>query len=81
MSYARDVLIVEDEPAIRDPLRLHLGLARFEIKEAADGRRGLDMARAERFDVVILDVMLPGLDASRSAAPCGPKAPAATLPS
>ena len=56
------VLVIEDEPAIRDLLRLHLGLAGFTIKEAADGRVGLTLGRAERFDVVILDVMLPGLD-------------------
>ena len=55
------VLVVEDEPAIRDLLRLHLGLAGFTIKEAGDGRTGLTLARAERFDVVILDVMLPGV--------------------
>jgi len=56
------VLVVEDEKAIRDLLRLHLDLARFEVREASDGRRGLDLARAEHFDVIILDVMLPGLD-------------------
>ena len=56
------VLVVEDEKAIRDLLRLHLDLSRFEVQEAADGRRGLDLARARRFDVIILDVMLPGLD-------------------
>jgi two-component system, OmpR family, alkaline phosphatase synthesis response regulator PhoP len=56
------VLVVEDEKAIRDLLRLHLDLARFEVQEAGDGRRGLDLARARRFDVIILDVMLPGLD-------------------
>ena len=63
MSERREtVLVVEDEKAIRDLLRLHLDLARFEVQEAADGRRGLDLARAGRFDVIILDVMLPGLD-------------------
>jgi DNA-binding response OmpR family regulator len=56
------ILVVEDEPAIRDLLRLHLGLARFDVREEADGRRALDTARAERFDLIILDVMLPGLD-------------------
>jgi DNA-binding response OmpR family regulator len=56
------VLVVEDEPAIRDLLRLHLGLAGFTVKETGDGRDGLTMARAERFDVIILDLMLPGLD-------------------
>jgi DNA-binding response OmpR family regulator len=53
------VLVVEDEPAIRDLLRLHLGLAGFTVKETGDVRTGLTLARAERFDVVILDVMLP----------------------
>jgi DNA-binding response OmpR family regulator len=56
------VLVVEDEPAIRDLLRLHLGLAGFDMHEVGDGRTGLQLARAQRFDVVILDVMLPGLD-------------------
>jgi DNA-binding response OmpR family regulator len=44
------ILVVEDEPAIRDLLRLHLGLARFDVREEANGRRALDTARAERFD-------------------------------
>jgi DNA-binding response OmpR family regulator len=56
------VLVVEDEPAIRDLLRLHLTLAGFDMHEVGDGRKGLDLARAQRFDVVILDIMLPGLD-------------------
>ncbi len=56
------VLVIEDEPAIRDLLRLHLGLAGFIIQEAGDGLDGLALGRAKRFDVVILDVMLPGLD-------------------
>jgi DNA-binding response OmpR family regulator len=56
------VLVVEDEPAIRDLLRLHLTLAGFDMHEVGDGRKGLDLARAQRFDMVILDIMLPGLD-------------------
>ena len=42
------VLVIEDEKAIRDLLRLHLDLTRFEVREASDGRRGLDLARVER---------------------------------
>src|SRR5258705_585239 len=56
------VLVVEDEPAIRDLLRLHLSLAGFDMQEVGDGRKVLDLARAKRFDVLILDIMLPGLD-------------------
>jgi DNA-binding response OmpR family regulator len=59
---AGKVFVTEDEAAIRDLLRLHLGVAGFEVKETGDGRTGLTTARGKRFDVIILDVMLPGLD-------------------
>jgi DNA-binding response OmpR family regulator len=56
------VLVVEDERPIRELLRLHLDLAGFEIDETGDGRDALDRTRASAFDLLILDVMLPGLD-------------------
>src|SRR5439155_718227 len=56
------VLVVEDDPAIRELLRMHLSLARFDIVETSDGRVALERARATRFDVIVLDVMLPGID-------------------
>jgi len=59
---ARRVLIVEDEPPIRELLRLHLSLAGFGVEEIADGAAALDRLRAERYDLVVLDLMLPGLD-------------------
>ena len=55
-------LVVEDERHIRELLRLHLELAGFELEEVGDGRTALDRARATRVDLIILDVMLPGLD-------------------
>src|SRR4029453_8026820 len=55
------ILVVEDEPAIRDLRPLHIDLAQFAGREEANGRRALDTARAERFVLIILDVMLPGL--------------------
>ena len=58
----RRVLVVEDEAPIRELLRLHLELAGFSIEETADGRQALDAARAKPFDLILLDVMLPGLD-------------------
>lgn len=58
----RRALVVEDEAAIRNLLRLHLDLAGFDVSEDGDGRAALDRLRADRFDVLILDVMLPGLD-------------------
>ncbi len=56
------VLIVEDEAHIRELLRLHLQLEHLECVEAPDGQTGLELARSQRFDLVILDLMLPGLD-------------------
>jgi len=58
----RRALIVEDEPSIREIVRLHLSLAGFETDEVADGRAALDRLRTDRFDLVVLDVMLPGVD-------------------
>ena len=59
---ARRALIVEDESSIREIVRLHLSLAGFETEEVADGHTALNRLRADRFDLVVLDVMLPGVD-------------------
>lgn len=56
------VLIVEDEPPVRELVRLHLELAGFAIEESAEGRAALRRMRETAFDLLILDVMLPGLD-------------------
>jgi DNA-binding response OmpR family regulator len=58
----RRILIVEDEAPIRELLRLHLTLAGFAIEEVADGMAALERARSEKFDLIVLDVMVPGLD-------------------
>jgi DNA-binding response OmpR family regulator len=57
-----DVLVVEDEANIRELVTLHLRLEQLRPVEAADGNTALELARARRFDLVILDLMLPGLD-------------------
>jgi DNA-binding response OmpR family regulator len=62
LSASRRVLVVEDEVAIRELLRLHLELAGFVLEEAGDGRRALEAARAHPFDLILVDVMLPGFD-------------------
>ena len=56
------VLVVEDEANIRALVCLHLTRENFACLQAADGTAALDLARHRRFDLVILDVMLPGLD-------------------
>ncbi len=58
----RRALVVEDDLAIRELLRLHLSLAGYAAEEVGDGRAALDAARANAFDVIVLDLMLPGLD-------------------
>jgi DNA-binding response OmpR family regulator len=55
-------LVVEDEPNIRDLVRLHLKLENIDSVEAADGNIGLELARARQYDLIVLDLMLPGLD-------------------
>ena len=56
------VLVVEDEPHIRDLIALHLSLEGLVPVAVGDGDEGLRLARAEPFDLAILDLMLPGLD-------------------
>lgn len=55
-------LVVEDEPAIRELVRFHLDLAGYDVSEVDDGRRALARSREATFDLILLDVMLPGLD-------------------
>ena len=56
------VLVVEDDQNIRDLVMLHLGLEGLATVGAADGTEGLRLAKAEPFDLIVLDVMLPGVD-------------------
>lgn len=56
------VLVVEDEARIRELVALHLQLEGLAPVEATDGDSGLSLARARKFDLIILDLMLPGLD-------------------
>ncbi|HZT52797.1 MAG TPA: response regulator [Gaiellaceae bacterium] len=56
------VLVIDDEAPIRLLCRVNLEAEGMHVLEAADGERGLDLARDEQPDVVLLDVMMPGLD-------------------
>lgn len=55
------VLLVDDEPAIRRSLRLPLQELGFQAVEASRGEDALHLARADRFDVVLLDLNMPGM--------------------
>jgi DNA-binding response OmpR family regulator len=61
------VLVVDDEAPIRLLCRVNLEAEGMEVLEAPDGPSGLETARRERPDVVLLDVMMPGLDGWRVA--------------
>ena len=61
------VLIVDDEAPIRLLCRVNLEAEGMKVLEASDGDKGLELARAERPDVILLDVMMPGLDGWRVA--------------
>src|SRR5919199_6889182 len=61
------VLVIDDEAPIRLLCRVNLEAEGMDVLEAADGPAGLEQARAERPDVVLLDVMMPGLDGWRVA--------------
>jgi DNA-binding response OmpR family regulator len=56
------VLVIDDEAPIRLLCRVNLEAEKMDVIEAADGPSGLDQAREERPDVILLDVMMPGLD-------------------
>ena len=56
------ILIVEDEAAIEDLEKDYLELSGFEVKVVNDGKTGLEKAMTTDYDLVILDLMLPGVD-------------------
>ncbi len=56
------VLVVEDDPDIRDVLAYTLEREGFEVLGVSDGERALEVMRATRPDLVLLDLLMPGLD-------------------
>jgi len=58
-------LVVDDEPKIRDLVSVYLTAAGFEVDHAVDGTGALDAVAAGEYDIVILDIMLPGIDGAQ----------------
>jgi len=56
------LLIVEDEADIRELISFNLEMSGYEVIKAADGEEGLTLARRHQPDLIILDIMLPGMD-------------------
>ena len=58
----RRVLVIDDEQAIRTVCRVNLTASGIGVFEAEDGQSGLEVARREQPDLILLDVMMPGID-------------------
>jgi DNA-binding response OmpR family regulator len=56
------VLVIDDEPDVLLLCRMNLQFAGHEVLEAADGEHGLELARNEHPDCIVLDIMLPSVD-------------------
>jgi two-component system, OmpR family, alkaline phosphatase synthesis response regulator PhoP len=56
------ILLVEDEASIRDTLKLNLELEGYKVEAVDNGKTALEYARGQHFDLILLDLMLPGLD-------------------
>lgn len=76
------ILVVEDEEKIARFIELELQHEGYETGKAADGRAGLEMAESGRYDLMLLDIMLPQLNGWRCCAGCvNPQAcPSSCLP-
>lgn len=62
MAHPVSVLVIDDDPGIRASLRLALEDQDYRVLEAATGEAGIEVAEADHPDVVLVDIMLPGID-------------------
>ena len=62
MSKAKNILIVEDEATLRETLAYNLKHEGYEVKTVTDGRSALESARRDSPDLIVMDIMLPGID-------------------
>jgi DNA-binding response OmpR family regulator len=65
VAAAKRILVIEDNPDLAYGLRNNLEIEGYEVEVAKDGSKGLTRARATRPDLVVLDLMLPGMDGFR----------------
>jgi len=56
------ILLVEDEQSLLETIKLNLELEGYKVQSASDGKKALKAFKQERFDLIILDVMLPEMD-------------------
>ncbi len=61
-TQVKKVVMIEDDPAMREIVVHTLQTHGFVVKEAADGKKGLDLIMSEKPDIVLLDLMMPEMD-------------------
>lgn len=59
---SKKILIVEDDEAISNLININLNMVGYESKQEFDGLQALDTIKKENFDLIIMDIMLPGMD-------------------
>ncbi len=57
-----NILIVEDDEAISNLIRISLGMAGYQCKQVYDGMEAFNLIKQESYDLILLDIMLPGID-------------------
>ncbi|MCA9909517.1 MAG: response regulator, partial [Anaerolineae bacterium] len=61
MVKSKTIVVIDDEATIRDVVHRYLEVDGFRVVEAEDGHQALDVLRDQRVDLILLDVMLPGM--------------------
>ena len=61
ISPARNILLVDDDPMVRDTIKLLLSIDRHTVTEAADGHEALQLFAGSQYDLVITDYFMPGM--------------------
>ncbi|MCC6614026.1 MAG: response regulator transcription factor [Anaerolineae bacterium] len=62
MNKGKTIVVIDDEATIRDVVRRYLEVEGFRVIEVEDGHQALDLLRDQRVDLILLDIMLPGVD-------------------
>ncbi len=75
-----EILVVDDDPEIIDLLRLDLELMGFQVDYAMDGAAGLKKAESKRYDLIVLDVMMPKMDGFEACKKIRANRPSANVP-
>lgn len=62
VSSSKKILIVEDEPNVRNFVKVYLEFEGYQVVEAKNGKEGLEQVKAEQPDLVVTDIMMPEMD-------------------